>query len=55
MTQCINNGISLNPKKRAFCVNSKVLPGHIISENGLLVDPRKINIVTNMPLLMNMT
>jgi hypothetical protein len=37
MTQCRNNGISFNPKKRAFCVNSVVLLGHVVCENGLLV------------------
>jgi hypothetical protein len=49
MTQCRNNGISLNAKKCAFCVNFKILLGHIVCEDGLLVDPRKINTITNMP------
>jgi len=49
MTQCKNNGISFNPKICAFCVNSGVLFGHIVYENGLLVDRRKINIMTKMP------
>jgi len=44
-----NNGISFNPEKCAFCVNSRVLLGHIVYEDGLLVDPRKINIIMNMP------
>ncbi len=42
MTQYRNNGISFNPGKCAFCVNSKVLLGHIVCEDGLLVDLRKI-------------
>jgi hypothetical protein len=49
MTQCRNNGINLNREKCAFCVNSRVLLGHIVCEDGLLVDPRKVNIITNMP------
>jgi hypothetical protein len=49
MTQCKNNGITFNPKKCAFCVNSRVLLGHIVCEDGLLLDPRKVNIITNMP------
>jgi hypothetical protein len=55
MIQCRNNGISINPKKCAFCVNSRVLLGHIVCEDGLLVDPRKINIIIDMPTLMNVT
>jgi hypothetical protein len=51
MTQCRNNGISLNLKKCAFCVNSGVLLGHIVCEDGLLLDPRKINIIIDMPTL----
>jgi hypothetical protein len=49
MTQCKNNGISFNLEKCAFCVNSKVLLGHIVYEDELLVDPRKINIIIDMP------
>jgi hypothetical protein len=55
MTQCRKNGISLNPKKFAFCVNSGVLLGHIVCEDGLLVNLRKINIVTYMPTPTNVT
>jgi len=53
LTQCGNNGISLNPKKCAFCVNLGVLLGHIVYEDGLLVDPRKINIIMDIPTLMS--
>jgi hypothetical protein len=49
MTQCKNNGINFNLEKCAFCVNSKVLLGHIVYEDELLVDPRKINIIIDMP------
>jgi len=49
MTQCRNNDISLNPKNCVFCINFRVLLGHIVCEDGLLVDHKKINIITNMP------
>jgi hypothetical protein len=49
MTQCRNNGINFNPKKCATCVNFGVLLRHIVCEDGLLVDPRKINIIKDMP------
>jgi hypothetical protein len=41
MTQCRNNGINLNPEKCAFYVNSRMLLGHIVYEDGLLVDLRE--------------
>ncbi len=49
MTRCRNNGIRLNLEKCAFCVNLGVLLGPIVYEDGLLVDPRKINIIIVMP------
>jgi hypothetical protein len=55
MTQCKNNGISFNLEKCAFCVNLGVLLRHIIYEDGLLVDLRKINIITEMPTPTNVT
>jgi len=55
MTQCKNNGINLNPKKCVFCVNFGILLGHIVCEDGPLIDPRKINIITNMPTPMSVT
>jgi hypothetical protein len=53
MIQCRNNGINFNPEKCAFCVNLGVLLGHIVCEDGHLVDLRKINIIMDMPTLMN--
>jgi hypothetical protein len=35
--------------KCAFCVNSRVLFGHIICHGDLLVDPRKITTIIIMP------
>jgi hypothetical protein len=36
------NGISLNIEKCAFCVNYRVMLGHIVCHDNLLVDPHKI-------------
>jgi hypothetical protein len=55
LEECRQNGISLNLEKCAFCVNSGVLLGHIVCNDGLLVDPRKIIAITTMPVLVNMT
>ncbi len=55
MIQCRNNGINLNLEKCAFCANSKVLLRHIVCQDGLLVDPKKIYITTNMSIPTNVT
>ncbi len=46
LEECRLNEISLNLEKGAFCVNLGVLLGHIVCHDGLLVDPRKITIIT---------
>jgi len=53
--KCKQIGISHNPKKCAFYVNSSVLLRHIICSDGLLMDPIKITIITTMPILVNAT
>jgi hypothetical protein len=55
MTKCRDNGINLNLEKCAFCINYIKLLGHIVFENGLLVDPWKINIIMNMPIPTSVT
>jgi len=54
LDECRLNGISLNPKKCAFCVNSGVLLGHIICHDGLLVDPCKIMAIIVVPIPTNL-
>ncbi len=53
LEECKLNGISLNLEKCAFCVNSIVLLGHIVCHNDMLVDPRKITIITIVPIPTN--
>jgi hypothetical protein len=53
LEECKKNGISPNPKKCAFCVNSSVILGHVCSD-GLLVDPIKIIVIIIMLVLVNM-
>ncbi len=55
MTQCRNNGINFNLEKCAFCVNFRILLGHIVCEDGLLIDPRKIIIIIDIPTPTNVT
>jgi hypothetical protein len=55
LKECRLNGISLNLEKRAFCVNSRILLGHIMCHDGSLVDPRKIITIIIMPIPTNLT
>jgi hypothetical protein len=48
LKECKLNGISLNPKKYAFCVNLGILLRHIVCHDNMLVDPQKIIIITVM-------
>ena len=41
----------LNPKKCTFGVTSGKLLGHIVSERGIEVDPKKIKAILDMPAL----
>ncbi|KAL2644659.1 hypothetical protein R1flu_012246 [Riccia fluitans] len=48
LEKCRKYSISLNPDKSVFGVSSGVLLGHIISKNGLLPDPAKIDAILQM-------
>ncbi len=52
--ECRLNGISFNPKKCSFYVNSRVLFGHIVCHDTLLVDIRMITTITIMLALTNL-
>ena len=39
----------LNPKKCTFGVTFRKLLGHIVSEQGIEVDPEKIRAILDMP------
>ncbi len=43
------NGINQNPDKCAFMVFSEMILGFIISKEGKLRDPKKIQAIVNMP------
>ncbi|KAL3692331.1 hypothetical protein R1sor_005982 [Riccia sorocarpa] len=46
---CRDARISLNPQKCQFVCHCGKLLGHIISENGIAVDPEKIAIIVSLP------
>jgi hypothetical protein len=47
---CRRFGISLNPKKSVFGVDEGKFLGHIISKEGVKVDPSKIEAIEKIPL-----
>ncbi len=49
LQKCKEYGINLNPKKCAFMVFSGMILGFIISKEGKLLDPKKIQGIVNMP------
>ena len=48
LDKCRQTKLKLNPAKCAFAVKSGVLLGHIVSEDGLAVDPRKVEAIRKL-------
>jgi hypothetical protein len=48
--RCRKYGISLNPKKTIFGVEEGKLLGHIISQEGIRIDPERIKAITQLSL-----
>jgi hypothetical protein len=47
--KCREYGFSLNPKKCAFMIFSGMILGFIVSKEGKLSNPKKIQVIVNMP------
>src|ERR1700733_4974472 len=46
---CRKYGISLNPKKSLFALEEGKLLGHIISKDGIIIDPERIQAILQIP------
>ena len=46
---CRKYGISLNPKKSLFSLEEGKLLGHIISKEGIRIDPERIQAILQIP------
>ena len=53
-TRCRKYGISLNPSKSIFGVDEGTLLGHIISKDGVKVDPERFEAIKKVPLPQNL-
>ena len=45
LQRCKDHGVSLNPKKSVFCVTEGKLLGHIVSEEGVKINPDKVKAI----------
>lgn len=52
-TICRKYGISLNPKKSLFGLEEGKILGHIISKDGIRIDPDRIQAILQVPHLRN--
>ena len=50
LLKCRRFGISLNPTKRIFALTSGKLLGHIISIDGIKIDPNRVNAIHKVDL-----
>ena len=53
LERCRQGRLSLNPAKCAFGVTSGTLLGHIVSEEGIAVDPDKVKAILEAPTPIN--
>jgi len=51
--KCKKFSISLNPDKCAFMVFSKIVLSFIVSKEGKVMDPKKVEALINMPIPIN--
>ena len=51
--KCIKFGISLNPKKSNFSLEEGKLLGHIISKDGIMIDPARVEAIGQIVLPRN--
>lgn len=55
LQRCREHGFSLNSKKSIFCVTEGKLLGHIVSKEGVKIDPKRVNVIQHLSLPSNQT
>ena len=48
LSRCRQHGVSLNPKKSIFFVEEGKLLGHIISRDGIKIDPERVKAIQKL-------
>ena len=51
--KCRRYGISLNPQKSLYALDEGKLLGHIITRDGVKIDPKRVEVINNIPLPRN--
>ena len=51
--KCKRYGLSLNPKKSHFAMEEERLLGHIVSQDGVRIDPERVDAIQNIPYPIN--
>ena len=54
LQRCGDTRLKLYPAKCAFAVKTGVLLGHIVSKDGLAIDPKKVKAIVQLPPLENL-
>ena len=49
MERCRKFGISLNPKNTIFAVTKGILIGFVVSKEGIMIDPERIEATSRIP------
>ena len=55
LQRCREHGISLNPKKSVFYVTKEKILGHIVSQEGIKIDPDRVEAIQRLSLPSNKT
>ena len=49
LDRCVNTNLVLNFEKCHFMVKQWIVLGHVVSNNGISVDPAKVNVISSLP------
>ena len=49
LDRCRKYGISLNPKKFVFCDTEGKLLGFVVSKNGMMINPERVEEIAKLP------
>ena len=51
--KCRRYGLSLNPQKYLFSLDEGKLLGHIVTKDGVKIDPKRVEVIKNISLPRN--
>lgn len=55
LQRCREHGMSLNPKKCVFCVTEEKCLGHLVSKDGIRIDPKQVQAIQQLCIPSNHT